>query len=336
MSGFAGINREPLKKFKGAIRGVLMCILTECNYSDNPDFKFNSKTFPLKRGQFITSLNNIHELTGCSIQQIRTALKKLESFNVITNPATKQLTNQARLITLINPDLFLYKKETVTNLATNQLTNLESETENSEMLTNQLTNPATDQLTNPATDLQNSESLVNNDLKAGEKNDLTNLTTDPLTNQATNLLTTNKKNITKKNINKELKEKNKTKKENLKSDFEKIYRLYIKPKEIQIIPYDKLETSFRNCLESLGSIEALESKIKDYLAYLKIATWRDKKAFSAWINNAEFYADDWKTAKIEAEKKGKNQNGDNERDKKRKERIQYLESKLSTQNSEVL
>lgn len=63
------------------------------------------------RGQLITSLSTISRLTGLSIQQIRTGLKNLEKLQILTDVSTKELTNLARLITIINTDAWLYKKE---------------------------------------------------------------------------------------------------------------------------------------------------------------------------------------------------------------------------------
>ena len=46
----------------------------------------------IKRGQFITSLNSLSHETGLTIQQVRTALKKLEITNEVTNLSTPQNT----------------------------------------------------------------------------------------------------------------------------------------------------------------------------------------------------------------------------------------------------
>lgn len=56
----------------------------------------------IKKGQFLTSLETLKNETGLSIQQTRTALKKLESTNDITNEST----NAYRLITLVNYSVY--------------------------------------------------------------------------------------------------------------------------------------------------------------------------------------------------------------------------------------
>jgi len=51
---------------------------------------------PVKRGQRLTSLAKLSEETGLSVQEVRTALKKLESTKNVTNTST----NKYRLITV--------------------------------------------------------------------------------------------------------------------------------------------------------------------------------------------------------------------------------------------
>lgn len=80
--------------------------------------------------------------------------------------------------------------------------------------------------------------------------------------------------------------------DDIKSQFEKIYKLYNQGKNIKVIPFDKLKAKFQNCLKEI-TFEELEQNIKDYLQYLSTAEWRKKKAFDAWINSPQFYANDW-------------------------------------------
>jgi hypothetical protein len=58
----------------------------------------NWRGIKIKRGTFITSLDTISKETGLSVNQVRTAIKKLES----TNEITSKPTNKNRLITVIN------------------------------------------------------------------------------------------------------------------------------------------------------------------------------------------------------------------------------------------
>jgi len=99
---------------------------------------------------------------------------------------------------------------------------------------------------------------------------------------------------TNKNIRiKEYKNKEKIYKKE-KSDFEEVYRLYHQSEKIRVIPFDKNKTRFENCIKQLGSAEELKKQITDYLQYLKVAHWRQKKSFDAWINSPEHFAADWK------------------------------------------
>jgi hypothetical protein len=91
---------------------------------------------------------------------------------------------------------------------------------------------------------------------------------------------------------KELKEREEV--NNLKSQFEEIYRLYNQGKNLKVIPFDKQKAKFQNCLKKI-SFDELKQNIEDYLKYLSTATWRQKKSFDAWINSSEFFANDWKS-----------------------------------------
>jgi heme-degrading monooxygenase HmoA len=95
------------------------------------------------------------------------------------------------------------------------------------------------------------------------------------------------------------KNKNKNKNDNnLKKDFEKIYRLYNPDKKIKVIPFEEYKNRFKNALGDV-SVGELEENVQAYLDYLKVAVWRKKKDFAAWINSSEFYSNDWKAEKNE-------------------------------------
>lgn len=85
-------------------------IIIECAALDNPENIFNHRKFPLVRGQLITSLRTLSDGTGLSIQQIRTGVKNLKKMEILTDLSTKELTNRARLITIIDTDTWLHKK----------------------------------------------------------------------------------------------------------------------------------------------------------------------------------------------------------------------------------
>jgi hypothetical protein len=117
---FAGLIRESLSPFTGTARTVLIEILVNCNYFDNPNCIFNNKKQPLVRGQWISSQKRLSELTGLTRQQIRTAQSNLENLTILT---TKNLTNHATIYTIDNIDKFLInEKDQPTNQPTDQPT----------------------------------------------------------------------------------------------------------------------------------------------------------------------------------------------------------------------
>jgi DNA-binding transcriptional MerR regulator len=80
----------------------------------------------VKRGQFISSLGNISNATGISIQQIRTILKKLEKTNEIEVKSTSQFT----IVTICKYECYQDENETTNKPLTNnqQTTNKRSTT----------------------------------------------------------------------------------------------------------------------------------------------------------------------------------------------------------------
>ena len=80
----------------------------------------------VKRGQFISSLGNISNATGISIQQIRTILKKLEKTNEIEVKSTSQFT----IVTICKYECYQDENETTNKPLTNnqQATNKPSTT----------------------------------------------------------------------------------------------------------------------------------------------------------------------------------------------------------------
>ena len=70
---------------------VFITLLLDANYDDS---KVGFEV--IKRGQVLTSIKRLQELTGLSTQQIRTSLKKLEKSQEIN----KQITNKYSIITI--------------------------------------------------------------------------------------------------------------------------------------------------------------------------------------------------------------------------------------------
>ena len=73
----------------------------------------------LKAGQFITSLKHLSEDLGFSVQQIRTAIKKLES----TEEITSETTNRFTLITVNNWGNYQSDEDESNTQSNNQITN---------------------------------------------------------------------------------------------------------------------------------------------------------------------------------------------------------------------
>lgn len=93
---------------------LLLYLVVRANYTDK---RWNGIT--IKRGQLVTTLQDISEKTGISVQTIRTALKKLKS----TNELTIESTSKFSLITIVQYDLYQSNEEKLTNDSTNTLTN---------------------------------------------------------------------------------------------------------------------------------------------------------------------------------------------------------------------
>ena len=84
----------------------------------------------IQSGQFITSLENMAKDIGITVNQLRTAIKRLKSTNNITNKSTKKGT----LITVEKWGLYQSAGEKVTNEITYNLTN-KSQTDNKQITT---------------------------------------------------------------------------------------------------------------------------------------------------------------------------------------------------------
>ena len=70
----------------------------------------------VKKGSFLTSLNNLHNETGLTVQEVRTSLKRLAS----TNDLTYETTNKGTVITVVNYSVYQSQSENVTSTLTNQ------------------------------------------------------------------------------------------------------------------------------------------------------------------------------------------------------------------------
>lgn len=104
MQGWIKLHRELLDK---AIwtestpeqKTILMTILMLANHKEK-EWEWKGKRFKAEPGQFVTSLEKIALKSGkgISIQNVRTAIKRFEKYEFLTNEST----NKNRLITIVN------------------------------------------------------------------------------------------------------------------------------------------------------------------------------------------------------------------------------------------
>ena len=104
---------------------VFLHLLLSANYEDK---RWRGQL--IKRGQFVTSIEHLSNGLGLSIQQIRTALEKLEG----TGEIAKQSTNQYTLITICKFDCYQAEGEAEQQTDNNQITN-EQQTDNNQITT---------------------------------------------------------------------------------------------------------------------------------------------------------------------------------------------------------
>lgn len=105
---------------------LFLHLLLVANYKDN-----YWKNILVKRGQLITSIEHLATETGLTIQQTRTAIKKLKSTNEITVTATNKYT----VISIEKYGIYQKNNRDTTNKATEKITN-EQQTSNKQITTN--------------------------------------------------------------------------------------------------------------------------------------------------------------------------------------------------------
>lgn len=117
MAGFAGIVRGGIAPMTGAVRAVFLCILVECNHADNPNFLFDNKPCPLRRGDWVASVKRIEELTGLTTKQVRNAIQKLAKLGILR---ANSMANRATLLSVENIDVFLINPDAGASSGANQ------------------------------------------------------------------------------------------------------------------------------------------------------------------------------------------------------------------------
>jgi len=109
------------------VKTLFLHCLLEANFKDK-----KCRGVELKRGQFLTSNDKLRTKTGLTLQQVRTAIKKLKSTGEITTKST----NRNTIITVVNYDFFQDKNEVATDETTDETTD-EQQTDNKQITNNQ-------------------------------------------------------------------------------------------------------------------------------------------------------------------------------------------------------
>ena len=125
MSGWIKIHRKFLdwEWFnKSEAVHLFLFMLIKANHKDG-----QWQGIDIKRGQFISSLGNISNATGISVQTIRTILKKLEKTNEIKLKSTSQYT----MVTICKYECYQDEEETTNKPITNN-----QQTTNKQLTTN--------------------------------------------------------------------------------------------------------------------------------------------------------------------------------------------------------
>lgn len=98
---------------------ILITLLLMANHSEKKWY-WQGEEFICQPGQFITSLPNIVKAcgNGLTVQNVRTALKRFENMNFLTDQSTKT----GRLITIVNWQVYQGKREVDNRQPNSQLT----------------------------------------------------------------------------------------------------------------------------------------------------------------------------------------------------------------------
>ena len=112
-------NSSMYQQLTAIQRDVLIQCLLLANHESN-EWEWKGNIYTCKPGQFITSLQSLKDVCAkdVSIQNIRTALLKLEKWQFLTNDSTKT----GRLITIINWNTYQPRQYDTNNEINKQLT----------------------------------------------------------------------------------------------------------------------------------------------------------------------------------------------------------------------
>ncbi|UYZ33649.1 hypothetical protein OD350_15395 [Clostridium beijerinckii] len=111
---------------------ILITILSMANH-EKREWEWKGTKFKAEAGQFVTSLEGIVKKSGdgISLQNVRTALKKFERYDFLTQEVTKT----GRLIKIVNWELYQGKQEKNIRHSNSELTSI-SQTADKEVTTN--------------------------------------------------------------------------------------------------------------------------------------------------------------------------------------------------------
>lgn len=136
MQGWVSLHREILEK---AIwtestteqKVILITLLLLANHKEK-EWEWKGDRYKARPGQFVTSLQSIAKKSGkgITIQNVRTAIKRFEKYEFLTNEST----NKNRLITIVNWEVYQDKTKQLTSKPTSnqQATNKQLTTNNND------------------------------------------------------------------------------------------------------------------------------------------------------------------------------------------------------------
>lgn len=109
---------------------VLITLLLMADFEENA-WIYKNEEYKTGPGEFITSLQSISELSGCTVQVVRTCLLKFEKYDFLTNKST----NKNRLIKIENWTQYQYKDDEINKDINKRLTSNE-QAANKQLTTN--------------------------------------------------------------------------------------------------------------------------------------------------------------------------------------------------------
>ena len=124
LSGFVKLHRKIMdwRWYKdGIVKSVFIHCLMKAAFKEG-----EWQNRHINCGQFITSYSRMANELGISVQQLRTALKKLEE----TGEITRKVTNQKTLISIVKWDFYQNRAVTVNKCANTQSTNYQQHRNN--------------------------------------------------------------------------------------------------------------------------------------------------------------------------------------------------------------